>query len=107
MLVEHSHQWNTVTSSMLGIVLTVATCVLSRIIETGEREAEHYELKYSVKNTVLLLERRKPNQRTNTVILTNVTTVISAKHSDSDTEQDYAICTFSVRLRHHKLPCTA
>ena len=61
--------------------------MLRRIIETGEREAERYELKWSVNtNFVLLYERHKHNPKPNTIILTNVTAVTSVKHSDSDTE---------------------
>ena len=38
------------------------------------------------KNSVLLFERHEPSPRSNTFILTNVTVVTSAKHSDRDTE---------------------
>ena len=35
-------QWNTFPSSVLRIMIAVANWVLGRVIETGEREAEHY-----------------------------------------------------------------
>ena len=40
----------------------------------------------SNRNIVLLFERYKPNPRLNIILLTNVTAVTSAKHSDRDTE---------------------
>jgi len=45
------------------------------------------DLKCSInKNIVLLYERHKSSPKPNTIIITNVTAVTSAKHSDSDTE---------------------
>jgi hypothetical protein len=45
------------------IMIGLPDCVLRRIFVKGEREAERYELKWSVnKNIVLLFERYKPNQ---------------------------------------------
>jgi len=35
-------QWNTVTSSVVSIMIGLAKCVLRRIFETREREAERY-----------------------------------------------------------------
>jgi len=66
------------------------------------------DLKCSInKNIVLLFERHKPNPKTNTIIITNVRAVTSAKHSDSDTEPDYVICTLLVPLGHPKLHYSA
>ena len=65
-------------------------------------------LKCSInKNIVLLFERHEPNPKPNTKIITNVTAVTSAKHSESDTEPDYIICTLLEPLRHLKLRWTA
>ena len=47
----------------------------------------YLDLKCSInRNIVLLFERHKPNPKPNTIIITNVTVVTSAKHSDTDTE---------------------
>jgi hypothetical protein len=68
-------------------MIVLANCVLRRIFETEEREAERYELKWRVnKNIVLRFKRHKSKAIPNTIILTNVTAVTSAKQSDSDTE---------------------
>ena len=45
------------------------------------------DLKCSInKNIVFMYERHKSNPKPKTIIITNVTAVTSAKHSDSDTE---------------------
>ena len=38
--VKFESQWNTVTSSVVRIMIGLAKCVLSRVFETCEREAE-------------------------------------------------------------------
>jgi len=35
-------EWNTVTSSVFKIMIGLAKCVLRRIFETGEKEAEPF-----------------------------------------------------------------
>jgi len=66
------------------------------------------DLKCSInKNVALLFERHKHNPKPNTIIITNVTAVTNAKHSDSDTEPDYVLCTLLVPLGHPKLHYSA
>jgi hypothetical protein len=43
------------------------------------------------KNNLLQFESCKPRSKSNTVIITEITTVIRNKHSDRDNEQDYVI----------------
>jgi hypothetical protein len=50
------------------------------------------------KNMVLQFERHKPNPNPNIIIITNVTAVTSAKHSDSDTEPTYFVRLSNLRI---------